>query len=379
MLSSVSLLISALPVVSFAKRQMYLTRHCVRTSDDDSLIANYTQHSMPNWGAPNGWCTAGGMEIMSKTGKDLVDSFGFEPESVRFFSDPIMRDEDTAFQMMQGMGIKHAAVDLDEGLFNPVQCLNGDGAPTDEQIAAERRARFNVLPLPGDYKIALAELQDILGVGPAGRLEDIDGPDAGPVLDDHGVPTGAALVMAEFGQVMLYAYASDIPFLNVTAEQRNKFTAWKAWATNIFFYDNSFMPVYNTYLLHRILDDLKTASTTNVFAAHDANLDGIASILGLKWNASPYAPSETNGELTPTPPGSGLLFEFDDENNGAVTVTFVYRVFDHADVFRLSRSEVAHYGSMTEFEQAIMSGLRNFIGAEKCFSSYKQTAFPVLV
>lgn len=317
------------------------------------------------------------MDIIKETGKDLVDNFGFEPNRVRFFSDPIMRDSDTAFQLMQGMGIQHAAIDFDEVLFNSNPCASV--SPNNEQIAAERRARFNVAPLPGDYKTSLAELQDIIGVGPSGRLEDIDGPDAGIILDENGIPQGAAAAMAEFGQVMLYSYASSIPFLNVTEEQRNRFTAWHAWWMNVLFYDNSLMPTANAFLLHRILDDLKFASTTNVFAAHDANIDGIASILGLKWNAPPYAPSESNGELLPTPPGCGLLFEFDDENDGPVTVTFVYRVFDHSDVFKLSHSEVAKYGSMSEFEQAIMMGLKKFIGAEECFEKYQETALPVSV
>jgi len=369
-----SLIALSLPALTFAKRQLYVSRHCVRTSDNDTALAPYTTHSMPDWGVPDGWCTAGGTEIMAKTGKDLVDSFGFDPDRVRFISDPMMRDADTAFYLMQGMGIQHAAVDFDEILFNPSACI--EDIASSEDIAVERRARFDKVPLPFDYKTSLAEMQEIIGVGPAGRLEDIDGPDAGIVLDDQGQIVGAAQVMAEFGQAMLYAYASNIPFLNVTDEQINKFAAWHAWWMNVLFVDNSLLTTYNAFLVHRILDDLKTASTTNVFAAHDANIDAIASILGLRWNASPYAPAETNGELMPTPPGCGLLFEFDDDNEGAITVSFVHRVFDHSDVFKLTRTEVAKFGSMSEFEQAIMSGLKKFIGAEECFD---KAAVPVLV
>jgi len=376
MITFAGLMALSWPVATDAKRQMYLSRHCVRVSDDDASIANYTTHSMPEWAAPTGpfqgWCTSGGLDIMKKTGKDLVESFGVDPKRARFFSDPgYVRDTDTAFALMQGMGIKHAAIDFDTDLFNP-PCANFDPL----QFAADVRARFAVAPLPGDYKTDLRELQEIIGVGPAGRLEDIDGLDAGIVYDDGGLPAGGAKVMAQFGQSILYAYASNIPFLDVTQEQINKFTAWHAWSVNGIFDDNTAIANQQTWLLRRILDGLKTESTTNIYAAHDANVAAFASLLGLKWNAPPYAPAETKGELKPTPPGCGLLFEFDDENDGAVTVTFVYRVFDHSNEFQLSHSEVARFESMSEFEQTIASGLKKFSGAEECFN---KAADPVLV
>jgi len=372
----VGLMALSWPVATVAKRQMYLSRHCVRVSDDDSSIADYTTHAMPNWAAPtgpyNGWCTSGGLDIMTKTGKDLVDNFGFDPDRARFFSDPgYVRDTDTAFALMQGMGIKHASIDFDTDLFNP-PCAKISPLRWDADV----HARFAKLPLPGDYRTDLNELQEIIGVGPAGRLEDIDGPDAGIKYDIAGMPKGGAKVMAQFGQSMLYAYASNIPFLNVTQEQINKFTAWHAWSVNGIFDENTFFANQQTWLLRSILTALKTESTTNIYAAHDANVAGFAALLGLKWNAPPYAPTETNGELKPTPPGCGLLFEFDDENDGAVTITYVYRVFDNSDEFRLVHSEVARYESMSEFEQTIASGLKKFHGAEEC---YNEAAAPVLV
>jgi len=373
----VSLMALSLPVATVAKRQMYLSRHCVRVSDDDASIANYTAHAMPDWGAPAGpfnqWCTSGGLDIMQKTGKDLVDNFGVDPEKARFFSDPgYVRDTDTAFALMKGMGIKHAAIDFDTDLFNP-PCAKFRPVRYDEDV----RARFAVAPLPGDYETDLAELQEIIGVGPAGRLEDIDGPDAGIVYDIGGSPKGGAKAMAQFGQDMLFAYASNIPFLNVTEEQMNKFYAWHVWQVNGIFDDNTYFATSQTWLLRSILDGLKSESTTNIYAAHDANVAAFASLLDLKWDSAPYNGADTSGELKPTPPGCGLLFEFDDENDGAVTVTFVYRVFDQSgDDFRLSSTEVARYESMSDFENTIASGLKKFDGAEECFN---EAAAPTLV
>jgi len=319
---------------------------------------------------------------MEKTGKDLVDSFGVDPKRARFFSDPtFIRDTDTSFAIMQGMNISHAAIDFDHDLFIP---------PCDkvspEQNAAERRARYAASPLPGDYKADLRELQEIIGVGPAGRLEDIDGPDAGIVYGDDGLPAGGAAIMSFFGQTMLYSYASNITFLNATVEQMHKFYAWRSWWINGKFDTNTDFATGQTWILHSILDGLKTESTespTNIYAAHDGNVAGLGSLLDLKWTGFPYAPPETQGELRPTPPGCGLLFEYDDENNGAVTVTYVHKVFDQLDEFHLSRSQAAWFGSMSEFEQKIANGLQKFTGAKECFDKaaarFDKAAAPVLV
>lgn len=324
------------------------------------------------------WCTEGGMDIIKNTGKDLVDSFDFDPASVRFYSDTIMRDGDTAFSMMMGMGIRHRAIDFDLDLFQPHNsevdpCI----LPSSEVAAKERRARFDVVPFPWDYKAALAEMQDIIGVGPAGRLEDIDGPGAGVVVDAEGVPTGGVKVMTEFGQVLLYAYASGLPFLNATDEQINKFIGWQYWDRSVSEIQSQ-VATKNAPLLHRILDDLKTGSGTPVYVGHDTNIDGMAALLSLKWDTQPYTPTSAEGKLLPTPPGSGLLFEYEDgvgEDQGTVKLTYVYRVFNNTGDFKLSRSDIATYGSISEFEEAVHAGLKKFEGAEECFN--KRKAFVV--
>lgn len=334
---------------------------------------------MVDWGVPTNWCTEHGMEIMQATGKDLVDSFGVDPTNVRFYSDTEMRDGDTAFAMMMGMGIQHAPIDYDALLFSPIDPESGSPvceAPADDIIAAERHNRINEVPLPEDYKAALAELQDIVGVGPAGRLEDIDGPDAGIIYDEEYKPTGAAKVMKLFGQAMLYAYASGRPFLNATEEQINKFVAWQFWYRSVADV-NSEKATENTFLLRRILDDLKSGSGTSIYLGHDGNLDGIAAVLGLRWDAPPYVDSSAHGEMLPTPPGGGLLFEYDDaDSEGVVNVSFVYRAFNPADTeFKLTHTNVAQMGSVIDFEQTLLHGLQKFEGAEVCFAK----AAPVVV
>jgi len=377
---------AVLPVLALGgKRQVYISRHCVRATAHDDDIASYTTHPMVDYGVPANWCTEKGMEIMQATGKDLVDSFGVDPTNVRFYTDTVMRDADTAFAMMEGMGIQHAPVDYDAVLFAPIDPEIGSPvceAPAEDIVAAERRARFNQVPLPADYKAALAEMQDIIGVGPAGRLEDIDGPDAGIVLDEEGKPTGGVQVLKLFGQAMLYAYASGTPFLNATEEQINKFIAWQFWYRSVADV-NSEKATENAFLLRRILDDLKSGSGTSIYLGHDGNLDGIAAVLGLRWDMPEYVDSSAHGELLPTPPGSGFLFEYDDddedddddddeESGGVVNVSYVYRVFNPADTeFKLTQTTVAQMGTLKTFKQTMLRGLQQYEGAEACYAKAK--------
>lgn len=369
----------ALPVLALGKRQVYISRHCVRATAYDDDISGYTAYPMVDYGVPANWCTEQGMEIMQATGKALVDDYGVDPTNVRFYSDTVMRDGDTAFAMMMGMDIQHVPVDYDAVLFAPTEPEIGSPvceAPGDDIIAAERRARVDQVPLPQDYKAALAELQDIIGVGPAGRLEDIDGPDAGIVFSDEGKPTGGAYVMKLFGQAMLYAYASGRPFLNATEEQINKFIDWQFWYRSVADV-NSEQATENAFLLRRILDDLKSGSGTSIYLGHDGNLDGIAAVLGLRWHAPPYVDSAANAELMPTPPGGGFLFEYDDaDGEGVVNVTFIYRAFNPSDAeFKLTQIPVAQMGTVSDFEQTLLHGLQQWKGAEECYAK----AAPVVV
>lgn len=365
-----------LPVLALGKRQVYISRHCVRSTAHDEDIKDYTAYPMVDWQVPVNWCTERGMDIMISTGKALKDDFGFDPANTRFISDTEMRDGDTAFAIMMGMGIQHAPIDYDALVFSTTEPESGEpicDAPSEDVITAERLARFNEVPLPQDYEAALAELQDIIGVGPAGKLEEIDGVGAGIVVGEDGKPDGAAYTMKLFGQAMLYAYASERPFLNATVDQLNKFINWQFWYRSVADV-NSEKATENAFLLRAILDHLKRGSGTDVYLGHDGNLDGLAAVLGLRWDAAPYV--TTNKETLPTPPGGGLLFEYDesadeddnDDMHGSVKVSYIYRVFNPADEeFKLTQVKVADMGGLSSFEQTMMKGIRSFQGAEACF------------
>jgi hypothetical protein len=366
-----------LPAVALGKRQVYISRHCVRSTAHDDDIKDYSDQQIVDWQVPTNWCTERGMDIMISTGKELMDNFGVDPTNVRFISDTEMRDGDTAFALMKGMDIQHAPIDYDALVFSTTEPESGSpvcDAPSEDVVAEERKARYNEVPLPQEYKSALAELQDIIGVGPAGKLEDIDGVDAGIVVSDEGKPTGAAYVMKLFGQAMLYAYASELPFLNATEEQINKFIAWQFWYRSVTDV-NSEKATENAFLFRSILDHLKAGSGTDIYLGHDGNLDGLAAVLGLRWDAAPYVDSSAHGEMLPTPPGGGLMFEYDEDNESAgVKVSYIYRVFNPADAeFKLTQVNVAEMGSLSDFEQTMMKGLSNFQGAEACFAKAPHT------
>ena len=65
-------------------------------------------------------------------------------------------------------------------------------------------------------------------------------------------------------------------------------------------------------LLNAIIDALSNTNEkgTRLFVGHDGDLDGMAAILGLAWESTPFAANATT-------PQSGLRFDlFDDPTDG---------------------------------------------------------------
>merc|ERR1712136_653183 len=153
--------------------------------------------------------------------------------------------------------------------------------------------------------------QSIIGVGPLGPLSGLGGLE----FDATGKPTGSVEVMKLFGQLMVYAYASDLPFANVTEATASRFLAWQHWYRSVVDYTSEKV-VANTHLLRQMLSSLLNQAKADIFVGHDGNLDAIAALLDLTWEAPPFL----GGNLLPTPPNSGLLFELDLQKNRTPSV-----------------------------------------------------------
>ena len=213
---------------SSARRQVFVLRHCVRSSSSmvkrakDGVLdpAAYTSHPLPAWGVPPKWCTPIGMDILKGTGADLQRLAG-DVSALRVISDTSMRDADSALALLQGLEGAAAVTDSGEGFqasvaYDPIafDTLEPDKGLalceaqfTDDDLAATVRARLASIPPPQPISEAEQELEALIGVGRAGPLAAL----GAPTVHDDGSLHGSVAVLKHFGQMLLYTFASGMP------------------------------------------------------------------------------------------------------------------------------------------------------------------------
>jgi len=350
----------ALLDLTFAdKRQVLVLRHCVRSTDTDDEVAGYASAPLPRWGVPQAWCTERGLELISETGAALLKQLNIDTSRLSLTSDTIMRTGDTAFALARGMGLHHGHVDFSDEVFS---ALHGGHTkckgPKKSLTVEERLARFASVPLPWNFSAALEEVQALIGVGQRGPIAA----QGGLAHDDEGVPVGSVKLLRDFAQMIFYTNTSGIPFVHATQDQLYRLLAWQHWYRSVKDVSTEYA-IDNAHLLHRILSDLASGGPgSSIYTGHDGNMDGLAAIFNWTWEAPPYM----GGALLPTPPGSGLLFEY-DLGSGAIEVSYVYHAFNEPGDFKLSQSKVA---TMSSFEQLLalaVEGLKSRDGAYECF------------
>lgn len=278
------------------------------------------------------------------------------------------------------------------------------------------RERLAKIPYPQPLQEAEAEMEALIGVGSAGPLAAL-GP---PTVRDDGSLHGSVAVLKHFGQMLLYAFASGVPWYaglrlepstrtrslglccsrvratlthrdrrNTTREQLYRLIAWQHWFRAVASV-HAEKAVANAALLHGVLAALDAPAAgakgspgpppgVTVYFGHDGNLDGLAALLGLQWAAPPYESGE-GGALLPTPPGSGLLFDL-DEAADLLSVAYVYPTFVSAAPAPLAlnttgvleRAPVLEGGrqfgptSLESFRQRALAGLQSIPGAADCY------------
>eukprot|EP00965_Chrysotila_dentata_P223683 6193718-Pleurochrysis_carterae.AAC.1 len=153
-----------------------------------------------------------------------------------------------------------------------------------------------------------------------------------PFVTREGDLAGATSVLRIFAQNMLYAYSSGLYYIfPPSPTEIYDLIAWQHWHRSVAAV-NVLKATENAPLLHDLLKALNPTYTTHEAASghdpigatqssgsknvsmsgnfstfyigHDGNLDGLAALLDLEWDAPPYK----GGRLLPTPPGSGLRF-----------------------------------------------------------------------
>lgn len=302
---------------------------------------------------------------MQKSGGELAQKFGLSNDTskVKVVADfNSQRDVDSALALAHGLGLQRTSIQSRSALFSSVKskvCPETDPGLT----LKERTDRFAAVPMPWNLTDAIDELYEIIGVGPQGKFPR--GSTAGE-LDSNGKPTGALSYLKLFGQLMLYANASDVSYANATREQLNKFIAWQHYYRSISDYTTEKLVDQASGVLSAALEDLTNGEfSANIYAGHDDTLDGIAVALNLTWNAPPYM----GGDLLPTLPGGALHFEHDHET-GYLNVSYVYHEFHDTGPFSLKSTSAASFSNMDAFAQALRKGLKARPGAWECFQKF---------
>ena len=367
--------------------EVLVLRHCVRsttTDVGDADASDFTDLALPAWGVPPKWCTAQGLDIVERTGARLPSLLGAALAAeapLRVVADPVLRDADSALALLRGLGREREKVWYDALLFDTLDPEVGEplcsAAYTDAELAEAVRAGVAAVPAPMPLREAEALLTRLVGVGRAGPLGELPP----PAVDAGGHLTGSAAVLRRLGQTIFYAFATGAAYplhTNFSAAELYALLGWQHYYRAVKARTAKYATA-NAALLEAVLRDLAApAPRTAIYVGHDGNLDGLAALLNLRWEAPPYL----GGELLPTPPGSGLRFS---ASGGEVRVSFVYPVYADAGTppvrnasGRLEESAIVSLSAEALGDRARL-GLRSFAGAEPCFDlAAARAAAPLL-
>jgi len=260
--------------------------------------------------------------------------------NVKVISDTVNRDGTTALALLRGLSHVNEtfaySVNYDPLLFNSYEPDAGKALceePSDADKVKESQDALSQIPMPMGvglasepnltrYEEVLKEMQDIIGIGPAGPWVDLA---SIPVtVSDKGKLTGAPGLLKVFSQNLLYSFASDIPYSHASKEQRYAFIAWQYWYRAVMApaVKLAFQSACHVASVLEALSD--PAPGLHIYAAHDGNLDALSSLLDISWTAPPFPSNDL-----PTPPGSAVLLT--RHSSGAVSSEFLYPVFDGTD------------------------------------------------
>lgn len=338
-------------------------------------MTEFTDLPMPDWGVPDFWCTPGGGSIIKSTGehlrRELLDSL--HDSVVDVVSDIPQRNVYTTEMLLEGMlghNISHARLRLDPVLFNSFTGNACTNSYSEAETTAEVRRNLASIPYPSDPEKAYRLAEKFLGIGPAGHLADLGQSEVFVSHGGHVTLSGAFLVLKHFAQLILYAFASGVP-VNLhekpSPDEIYEIYSWESWYRQVTHMTNH-TALKNTRALRAIADTLATPGPrVTLIVGHDGQLNGLAELLNLSWDAPPY------GNLSSTPPGSAIHFEADDETGDNINVNFRYPVFmDNAGAPDVSGAllsvPLATSMSRADFERQVQKGLARPLGAEDCYA-----------
>lgn len=274
--------------------------------------------------------------------------------TVRVWADSAPRDATTAKALLGGLGLDPTDFETQPLVFDPVISHSHEGglckkikdgtaaALVNARLAAALN-RTGALLAQGNCKRGL---QAVLGGGSAPPLQDIAGS-----VTEKGVLVGGPYIASEITSTFMMQLGSDSPstvpawgrFGGNRSAQLLSYLQLHYFGRSVQYRDETIAARYGSNLLAHVLLFLRGDNSTGAagknetafFVGHDGNMDDLAAMLGLQWDAAPYGSctadcclDRAGSEWSPTPPGSMLRFDvapsLTEKGATVVRATFVY-------------------------------------------------------
>jgi hypothetical protein len=326
-------------------------RHCARSTPLDIFTGakgfydfdNYTSkphQPFPAWTVGTYECLPRGNELIRQFSGNISLTF---PRPVQVVADSCCdRDRDTADDFIVGARLNPAttdyrtntvvfgSMDTFPGFNPPFGACRGDVAT--QARNADITANFHSVKKPDGLDKMLASLQEnVLGKGAAPPLQDIPNILLATPPTQLGASTvvvGGVPIASAFVEAFLMQEAGGYPVAwdTLPPKELNDLLALhiynralgdsraKGWARVS---HASMLASIVQFLTNDNPSDNQTA-LTKVFVGHDSDLDSLATLLDLTWDAAPFPTNSTT-------PGSVLRFDLDDD--AMVTISYQYTSF----------------------------------------------------
>ena len=191
-------------------------------------------------------------------------------------------------------------------------------------------------------------------------------------------------------QSIVYSCASGIDYWeNVTPGDVYNLMAWEHWSRSVQNVGNNIAAASGGVLMARILRALNVNHQNDVtfIIGHDGDLDAVATALDMSWTwPSPY-----HSAYTPTPPGCGIHFSYDDSDE-KIEISFLAPIFFSDRSLNLNTSGIlvevpVKFGSfetnsrggtativssLDALRDRMLSTLRKYSGSMECFEAAEE-------
>ena len=249
-----------------------------------------------------------------------------------FYDGTAERDNTTAHAMLEGLGLPGSLATSTPEIFHPQKANKLCPYLTAKEWQDAIKAQLASIPPPSDLAQLLLELQTVLGRGTAPPIPDIE-----DIVSADGFWLGGIYVASAWAEVMLLQQGAGLPVGYGRVPRKKLYRLLKLHTYYRQIDDWNFVLAQRgqSNILAHMLDDLalpaEGAPTTAaggggqkaaLYVGHDAQLDGLGSLLNLSWAAPPFPRNAT-------PPGSMLrITRTGGTGSAEVTIDFLYTTFE---------------------------------------------------